>query len=675
MTPAATGRDWSRPATTKSCPDGSGKSGASMSSSGHDTNTDLASLRGELYGPPPLPGEAPASSRGLSDWAVDILIPLMIFCMMLCVTWFLLDIRFVYTERLDLNLRAFAFFFVMGIVAVNRLRAERGWGGASVYMAGLVFAVGAFTVFTNSRGGMAGGYMASTFISLCFNISVVVILWKVTDRLTQDCCVDESSRAGEEGILRSRWWARRAEPTPVPEEKAEEDEKEPGHARPPRRHPAHALFYLALPIMAMLALGQRILPQGGSFLESAGSVYVGGYTLSLLMLLLLTSYRGIRVYCAGRKIPFPTSIAAFWLGLGTVMVVIVLVLGLWGPVPATPPPAGHVARLYESSGRTLSDRWDYHEHRREGDHSGASERTEDSESPGGTDSDGQHHGADGARSQAGEGDSANVEGQGGQGERSGDSEGSEGNDGGSDGGESRGGQGARDTGQSPSGDQQGDGTGREETRGNEPSRRDARNSGSAGRTQPPAEIPMQSLMNASPALKWLGYGVLVLMGLFILYGIFHLAAHYFGRAAKGPSRLAGLFDRLSRLFRRLTQVPKRKPRRAKVRVDSDIATCAQYQNPINGPMPLREKVQYSYDALCALAYDLGVPREEDQTPFEFLSALPEPIISLRDEAHTLTYHYVAGSYSTLPLPESVLDDLRDFWSRYEQLRARMVRRV
>ena len=71
-----------------------------MEKRGDSAPLDLHSLRREFAGPPSLPEAAarPAheeEERSLADRAVDVLIPLMIFCMMLAVTWFLLDIRFV----------------------------------------------------------------------------------------------------------------------------------------------------------------------------------------------------------------------------------------------------------------------------------------------------------------------------------------------------------------------------------------------------------------------------------------------------------------------------------------------------------------------------------------------------------------------------------------------------
>lgn len=609
--------------------------------------TDLASLRSTTS----LPEAAlpDPEARSLSDYAVDALIPIMIFTMMLSVTWFLLDIRFVYTERLDLNMRAFAFFFVLGVVALNRLKAERGLADSAVYIGGLAIAVGVFTVLSQLKGGgVAGGYLPNMLLSLCFNISVVVILWKVTDRLTRDCCVDTSSRYGDEGILRSRW-RRPKTPPPVPEHDGEAPTATPQVKRPPRKHPAHALFYLALPILAMLAAGQRILPQGGSFLESAGSVYVGTYTASMLMLLLLSSYRGLRVYCQRRNITFPTSIAAFWLGLGTIMVALVFFIGLWGPVPTTPERAQHLTRSYSTTGATASDRWDYHDHEREGE--GTQSRPEEGANPGEGSDGGAGAGQEDPKAPEGphSGNEDHPQGQGGE-QGSQEDQGGQEQQGGQDTGQE---QGEQRTGETPQG--------AESTAGGNPPK------------PPAAEIPMNELMNTIPALKWLGYGVLAIVGLFVLYLMLQAAAHFFGKASHRGGRFRTLFQRLAHLFRRLTYVPKRKPRRARVRIDRDIATCAPYQNPLNGPLSLRAKIQYSYDALCALAYDLGVPREEDQTPFEFLDALPEPIAEIEAEAHTLTHLYVAGTYSALTLPDTVLEDLRAFWIRYERLRRKVLR--
>lgn len=682
-----------------------------MDKRGDHIPLDLHSLRREFAVPPALPEGAPrpeiAEERSLADRAVDLLIPLMIFCMMLAVAWFLLDIRFVYTERLDINMRTFAFFFVMGIVALNRLRADREAADSGVYLVGMIFAVGMFTVVTQLRGGgLAGGVMTSMLPSLCFNISVVAILWKVTDRLTRDCCVDASARYGEVGILRGGW-LRKAPPAEVAAE------PEIGKGRLPRKHPANSLFYLAIPIMILLAIGQRLLPQGGPLMESAGSVYVGVYTAAMLLLLMLSSYRGLRVYCQRRAIVFPTSIAAFWLGLGSLMVTLVFILGLWGPVPAKPEAWHSAERQVDESGRTISTKYDYHEYQRwseasaeqgqqgelgpEGREGQSSEVRQPGSAqpqggnpanPSGADSrsgssdpkarqqptDPRAHTPDQQQSQGGQQTSGNV--QGGQGNQSNgqpldqNSEGQSTENGSQS---SNSGQGGEQSGQGSPSQSNSEGEHQSQSTDSEQAKSTNQETPGSGSEPPSTQIPMNELMDAAPALKWVVYGVLALVGLFFLYFLIQAAAHYFGRAAGRRGKRAGLFDRLARFFRRLTYVPKRKPRRPRVKVDRDIATCARYQNPLNGQGSLREKIQYSYDALCALAYDLGVPREEGETPFEYLARLPEPIAEMGPEAHTLTHLYVAGSYSTLQIPEEAASELGKFWSRFERLRGRIVR--
>jgi hypothetical protein len=647
-----------------------------MEQRGDPVSLDLHSLRREFAGPPSLTETAPRpmteEERSLADRAVDFLIPLMIFAMMLSVTWFLLDIRFVFTERLDLNMRVFAFFFVMGIVALNRLQADRGAMDSAVYFVGMIFAVGVFTIASQLKGGgMAGGVMTSMALSLCFNISVVAILWKITDRLTRDCCVDDTARAGEVGLLKGGWLRKRV-PVELP------DATESAPSRPSRKHPASSLFYLAIPIMILLAIGQRLLPQGGSLMETAGSVYVGVYTAAMLLLLMLSSYRGFRVYCQGRNIAFPTSIAAFWLGLGGLMVALVFILGLWGPVPAKPDTWAAPQRLSDAKGRTITTEYDYHEYQRESEaraehgQSGSPEfegregQSHDARQPGQPESGGSSDAGNG-QEQGGAGvgqDPQHQQGQHGQ-QGSGKAEGTQNSQEGPQGEAREGGQQGGEGGLSQSG-----GEGQNADNGEQSTNQESSGSSSA---PPSTQIPMNELMEAAPGLKWLAYGALALVGLFFLYFLIHSAAHYFGKAAGKRGRRAGLFDRLARFFRRLTYVPKRKPRRPKVKIDRDIATCALYHNPLQGQGTLREKIQYSYDAFCALAYDLGVPREDGQTPFEFLERLPEPIEEMRLEAHALTHLYVAGSYSTLHIPEEAAAELGRFWVRFERLRGRVVR--
>ncbi len=90
-------------------------------------------------------------------------------------------------------------------------------------------------------------------------------------------------------------------------------------------------------------------------------------------------------------------------------------------------------------------------------------------------------------------------------------------------------------------------------------------------------------------------------------------------------------------------------------------------------MSAADHIEYAYQALCALAYDLGVPREAGETPNEFIARFPKELETLRDEAVELTRLYMVTAYSPQQVDERVLDRLRKFWMNYERVRSRVVR--
>jgi hypothetical protein len=87
---------------------------------------------------------------------------------------------------------------------------------------------------------------------------------------------------------------------------------------------------------------------------------------------------------------------------------------------------------------------------------------------------------------------------------------------------------------------------------------------------------------------------------------------------------------------------------------------------------IAQAVATSYDALCALALDMGVPRRDDQTPYEFIQTFPKELEGLRDEAFLLTQLYVRSQYSDLELDPKTLAVLRRFWLTFEQTRRQYV---
>jgi len=128
----------------------------------------------------------------------------------------------------------------------------------------------------------------------------------------------------------------------------------------------------------------------------------------------------------------------------------------------------------------------------------------------------------------------------------------------------------------------------------------------------------------------------------------------------------------------LTQLPTFPRAERPPRIDRDVAMCSKYHNPLSDAVHAQTMgntglIAYAYDALCALAYDLGVPRNDDETPYEFLQRLPKPLHSLRDEAAELTQLYVTSAYASYEYDDTVHDRLRKFWHTYNRVRRRIVR--
>ena len=189
-------------------------------------------------------------------------------------------------------------------------------------------------------------------------------------------------------------------------------------------------------------------------------------------------------------------------------------------------------------------------------------------------------------------------------------------------------------------------------------------------------------LEQSRFMERIGNTVLVILGLFLAYGALKGIGAVAARLARNrdvlPKPVTRFFDGVEYVTTRLTRLPQLPKIKRRIRIQRDIATCARYGNSMADParatrMTPADHVQYAYEALCALAYDLGVPRKQDQTPYEFIDAFPEAMESLRDEAAELTRLYVIAAYSPETVGPRALDRLRRFWITYHRVRNRLVK--
>jgi hypothetical protein len=534
--------------------------------------TDFNSLKGVLGSGAPKPYQR----RSATDLLLDFFTPFMILIMVASVVFFLLDVRFVYTEVHDLNLRIVAFCFILGVVALNRLIARDGKDESIMYIVGLGLAIGLYTLATTTAyevGSVAAKFMAQPGVALGFNMSVVIFVWWLVNRLTHECCVDENRTAGDIGILTgtARRFKEAMERKPAPKisdatldaidptewKKPEKKKPKPvlyATERLSKRHPGISIFYFSIPVMFVFALGQRVIQHGGQSMLLAGHFYIACYTIAALSLLMLTSLAGLREYFRARRVKLPGKLGPFWIGLGSVMVLMVLFAAAVIPGPSLPP----IAHVEEHE----YDPW------------------------------------------------------------------------------------AR---------------------------------GSTFQLQS-VVTPAVDVIQQNRIIDYIGWGVLTCFGLFFAYGSLRAAGAIAVRIGRNRDRfprfVVRFFNALDRFLERITRLPQLpKLRKRRIRVDRNIATCARIQNPMAaGPATnTAQKIERCYDALCALAYDLGVPRRIDQTPYEFIDAFPKELNTLREEAFELTDLYVRSAYANAQFDERTQDRLRNFWITYERVRNRVLR--
>lgn len=547
--------------------------------------TDFATLKKQLAN-----DEKPYQFRTLTDWLIDFLTPFMIFWMMWSIVFFLLDVRFIYTETHDAPLRTFAASLILGVVALNRLIAREGSEESILYIVLLVGFTGLFTLTTTSMygvGSVARGFLDRPGWSMLFNMAVVALLWWVTNRLVHECCVDENRTAGDVGILTGTArriqraiarddskakpaWRGRSEKYVIemndleavdplewkPPEERKAKPPSPATARLPERHPGISIFYVSIPVMIIFAVGLSVLLQGGPAWVFRGHTYVAVYTVSALALLMLTSLSGLREYFRSRRIYFPRAIGVFWVGLGMVMIAMVTIGALKLPMPSNP----GLVRIEQHE----TDYW---------------------------------------------------------------------------------------------------------------------SRGSQFRLQKEAKT-FAELERQTHWLDTIGTAVLIVFAgvgaMALVRGLGAIAAMIARRRDRYPAFVVRFFNRLDAVLLRLTRLPVLPERQGRVRISADVAMSARIRNPMQGEGPgsgvnVRGYVAASYEALCALAYDLGVPRRKDQTPYEFVRAFPKALEPLREEALELTDLYVRSAYSPEILDERVLDRLRKFWYTYEKVRNRVIK--
>lgn len=556
--------------------------------------TDFHELNAELDGD----RRNHLGKRTITDQLIDVLTPLLIFVMVLDVIWFLLDVRFVFTEGMSMILRWVSFCLIMGIVAANRLIAGDKTDGAKFFVGTLMMVSFVFSLtFSGLQGSVARDFMDFSVVGAIFNVVILTFVWWMTNRLVHECCVDENRTAGDVGILTGTM--RRVQkaisteqeevPNRIPKGKmARPSKRAKDHlleqstveavdpmewvdpalhetrATPSiapaqklsERHPGISIFYFTAIAMLIFALGLPVLLQGGRKFIFAGHVYTAIFTFAALNLLMLTSLGGLRQYFRSRHVFFPRAIGVFWIGLGTTMVAIVMFSAMRLPMPSMP-----------------------------------------------------------AMVEVGEHEKAGF--------------------------------------------------------------------GRSSDFIPASEqfIPSQTEVQVTGAVGAIGDLVMVVFGLFLLFTAIRALGLYAASVARDrkhyPPFVRAFFEKLDAFLLKYVKIPVAKKAWRPRRVRKDVAQSVEFSSTMRGEgaasrSEIESYVAHAYDAMCALAYDMGAPKKDTQTPYEFIDSFPKELQGLRKEARILTDLYVRAAYSKLEMDPKSLDQMRQFWVRYDQLKKKLV---
>ena len=636
-------------------------------------------------------------SQTLADYVVLVFSPALIVGLVCSLAFFLLEVFYQENGPWKGRLQWILFFYVFGAVLVGRISllgeiAGRAW------LYGLVLA------FLSYLGlGLFIEYPADAKeLSWLINLLLVAVIWWSAHKLARDCTnVDEDTDMSGEGVLQ----AAGLEETPQRQEEPAEGEAEKKlgwwqryqryrEERKKKRTLGVWVVYFSLAALPLFGLGQSLIPAGDPRRRTAFwlmTVYVG----CGLGLLLTTCFLGLRRYLRQRRLQMPAAMTATWLTVGGGLIVVFVVVGALLPRPNPEYP-------WLGLGSTGSAKRSASNYAMKGDAPG-----EGSGRPGAAGRDGKEGGAAGQKDQGKGG--PGKEGQGGQGKGG---QGGKGKDGQGQSGKGQSGKGESGKGQSGQGEsgkgKSGQGESGKGEKGSEKGeRRDGKDgqrgsggqggqsgkqagkalkgmgehgkdegqkSGTTGSSAGRRLAGLTDLMRkVAPVLKWIVFGLLLLVVLFfVLRGGLQFLAGFTDWARRLLEALrnfwAGLFAGWG--GRKTEAEGQEEEEPAPARPERPFASFANpFDTGAADRWKARELVRYTFAALQAWARERDLGRQDGETPLEFSERVAGEVPALEAELRQLAALYARAAYARGALPGNTVEVVRRFWERLERVAA------
>jgi len=632
------------------------------------------------------------SSEEQGDVLTNVLMPMAIIGMVGSLVYFMIDLRSVIVAGGEDMLKFVCFWFLIGTVGIEIIRATRGSESiATPYGMGLGAAMLLFVyAFTVHFGGMAA--TADAGLSLLTNYFIVGVLWWVSSWLSRECMRTEAS-LGDAGLL-SR-----------PKDTASVSR---------RRHVGKSVIYFALTSLAIFGLGQRLLMAAKPDIYQHAFWCMVVNLFCALSLLAVTNLSSLRIYVRHRRLELPNNIRAMWVSTSAVTVIVILIFAwalprrephvqvAWEPIDATRtfqgPPWAPENIPFEGGRKTRHP--SLYRMQRQG-HS--SQTPAEGQTRPGSNVPGPQTAGSTSRSPA-QGPAAS--GQDGESPQTGRGPGLwEGQNPPSAPPTSAG----RMETPLPAGQQKE----RQPSSSSEPAppdqrpsldaqqmqaRPDRNDSAAHPRSATPERIaaedldrvqperspqeaasqipeqPLQALSGLTPLLRWLA---IALMALVILYATFRWLPHLWARLQtlmgwRPSGFLQALAARIADWWQRLTahiDKLRLRPHPAQIPESPLDLRYDPFADPDRNP---REIIADVYATLMAYAAMLGYPRSEHQTPYEYLRKLPAALLPLRDQAILLTRLYVQAAYTSQEIPAEAVAALEEAWHGMKEHIARQL---
>ena len=618
--------------------------------------------------------------KTLIDYMVIAISPALIMLLVGSLCFFLLTAF--YDGEHHLRLTWIFGFFVLGAVMVGRLSIEEGKEYAMLFalpLAGVV-CLAVITLFRLNP-------------LLC--LMLVAVVWFCAHKLTWDCTVvDEREDASGQGLLQQIGWEPNTDEDNH-ETQATSDSSEQTNttwwqqyiARRKRAHtPGVWVVYFSSIALPLFGFGQLLIPGDDAASRNYAFRLLMVFVASALLLLLTTSFLGLRRYLRQRSMEMPTEMASGWLALGGCLIVGLLAFCLLLPRPG---PNGSLSNLIAKVGSPedlINSRFGFGKGEHDEDQA---TRTDDNGNEFGdgdpsSSSDPQsqtpanHPNAQDTTSNSQASDNSQSDNSQSNQDTAGDSTN---NDGSSDKPPSDSNRSQGDSRQSPTDSQPARRNEQQEQQRLENDERNARRRNSPRQRQskpsppPPDQNPESSRQQPQQKTNlpsWTELSPLVfLLFKLVLWGCMAAVAGYL--LYKNWDKVLAAWQKFRRELAEFWQRWF-----GQTHTPEDTATGDMVRRQVERPFssfrdPFADGsihhdspaaiVKYSFEALEAWGREHGLPRGEDQTPHEFAQQLAPRVPHMAAETMQLADLYNQAAYAASTVPEATLPKLKAFWHK------------